>query len=81
MREMRRSKPNESAIVLMVFNVMLLDPVDLKRLPLSKRLRVLDQLLRKADVPFERAAIVGGGRGRSKSAGVQSKTPCSHLAN
>jgi hypothetical protein len=51
MREMRTSKPDESALVFMAFDLLLERDVDLRGLPLSVRLRDLERLLRKSRVP------------------------------
>ena len=51
MREMRRGRPDESAMVLMAFDALVIDSVDLRKLPLSERLRDLERLLRRTRVP------------------------------
>jgi bifunctional non-homologous end joining protein LigD len=50
-RAMRSSSPDESAMMLMVFDLLWEWDVDLRGLPLSERLRDLQRLLRKSRVP------------------------------
>jgi ATP-dependent DNA ligase len=51
MRQMRTGKPDERSLILMVFDALLIDSVDLRKLPLSERLRDLERLIRKSRVP------------------------------
>jgi hypothetical protein len=51
LRNMRLGRPNESTMILMAFDHLLQDSVDLRGLPLSERSRDLARLLRKSRVP------------------------------
>ena len=50
--QMRTSSPDETQLVFLAFDMLVLDGVDLRGLPLSDRKRDLHRLCRKARVPF-----------------------------
>ena len=52
MSQMRTSSPDESQLMLLVFDVLHQDGVDLRGLPLSERKRDLHRLCVKSRVPF-----------------------------
>jgi ATP-dependent DNA ligase len=52
MAQMRRSDPDESQLMFLVFDLLQQDGVDLRGLPLSERKRDLSRLCRKSTVPF-----------------------------
>jgi ATP-dependent DNA ligase len=54
MREMRGSRPDETQLMFLAFDILHQDGVDLRGLPLSERKRDLDRLCRKSKVPFLR---------------------------
>ena len=54
MAQMRTSRPDESQLMFMVFDLLQQDDVDLRRLALSDRKRDLDRLCRKSKVPYLR---------------------------
>jgi ATP-dependent DNA ligase len=52
MAQMRASHPDEAQLMLLVFDLLYQDGVDLRGLPLSERKRDLNRLCRKSRVPF-----------------------------
>jgi bifunctional non-homologous end joining protein LigD len=54
MREMRTSRPDESQLMFLVFDLLHQDGVDLRGLPLLERKRDLHRLCVKARVPYMR---------------------------